>query len=621
MDYMIGCNYWDSENGTDMWAHFSAETIDADFRELYRYGVRYLRVFPNWRDFQPVRTLRAWRGQFGEYVIGENEEEYDTNPDCIDPQQIKNFLTLCDLAKKHGIKLMVSVVTGWMSGRLFVPPALEGLNHITDAESLMFQTKFIHGFVNAVKHHESIVMWDIGNECNCLGQASTRAQAYHWTSTVVNAIRSADPTREITSGMHALDAEEDSGIWIIRDQGELCDYLTPHPYPSPTIGGDVEPYTSFRTTILPSAQLEFYRGISGKPTMIQEQGTFSNSIGNRAMAAQFLRINLLSGLANDSRGYFWWCAQEHTHLSKAPYGWSMMERELGLVFRDRSPKPVALEMKKIQELFAALPALPEKKIDAVCVLSYGQNRWQVGASTYILAKEAGLNIRMRNTDTAIPDAPIYMLPCITGWKVIQKKTYDAILEKVAAGATLYISFNTGHLSDFETVTGLSSDGFRNYTQSKTARFAFGDITYRGTKEILINALDAEVLASNNEDRPVLTVHSYGKGKIYYLSFPLEQIVWDEIDGFDPEKTQAYHKIYREIFKNTDLGHTVTTDCPYLGITEHSLSDTHRIVTVLNYTNRPMTPALSIAEGWKVTTLYGSSEVIDGCDGLILNLEQ
>ncbi len=54
---MVGCNYWASNAGTEMWRNRGEETVDEDFRKLSRYGVKYLRVFPNWRNFQPIVPL------------------------------------------------------------------------------------------------------------------------------------------------------------------------------------------------------------------------------------------------------------------------------------------------------------------------------------------------------------------------------------------------------------------------------------------------------------------------------------------------------------------------------------------------------------------------------------
>ena len=87
-------------------------------------------------------------------------------------------------------------------------------------------------------------------------------------------------------------------------------------------------------TFLPTAQCIFYSGLSGKPAMIQESGTFSQSIGSNTMSGDFMRIQILSSLTHNMGGYFWWCAWEQNHLMKSPYAWSMIERELGRIPRE-----------------------------------------------------------------------------------------------------------------------------------------------------------------------------------------------------------------------------------------------------------------------------------------------
>ena len=298
-DYKIGVNYWDSASGTDMWVKYDHDVAEADLAALAECGVSALRAFPNWRDFQPVQGMYEWRGHFKEYRL--TGDRFPTNEYYIDEEMIAHFLDFCDLAQKYGMSVIVSVVTGWMSGRLFVPPILEGRHIMTDPESLKWQVRFCSGFVGMTKHHPAIIAWELGNECNCLGEADSEASAYLWTYTVRSAISMADPTRPVYSGMHGLGSEENV-IWSIYDQGELTDMLTCHPYPSPTVGGDVDPADTIRTTMIPTAQLVYYSALTGKPAMIEEQGTFTQMCINREGAAKFMRANLFSGWANGSRG-------------------------------------------------------------------------------------------------------------------------------------------------------------------------------------------------------------------------------------------------------------------------------------------------------------------------------
>ena len=144
MKYWIGCNYWGSKHGTDMWRRWDAESVRKDFKVLSENGVEVMRVFPNWREFQPVMSVKAWGGRRAEYLFA--DETRIDNEFGIDYNQMEHFSLMCDFAKEFNIKLVVSIVTGWMSGRLFVPPALEGKNLITDSEALMWAPRPPAGF-------------------------------------------------------------------------------------------------------------------------------------------------------------------------------------------------------------------------------------------------------------------------------------------------------------------------------------------------------------------------------------------------------------------------------------------------------------------------------------------
>ena len=119
--FMIGCNYWDSVHGTDMWKYYDHQVIEEDLKALSENGVKYMRVFPNWRDFQPVYRTYAWRNQPCDYV--DAKERPIGQGDGVDPKMLDNFADFCTVAKKYNINLVVSILTGWMSGRMFFPPA------------------------------------------------------------------------------------------------------------------------------------------------------------------------------------------------------------------------------------------------------------------------------------------------------------------------------------------------------------------------------------------------------------------------------------------------------------------------------------------------------------------
>lgn len=302
-NFWIGVNYWASHAGTDMWRRWDEDSVAQDLAALRDTGATVLRVFPNWRDFQPVTACYGANHQLREYRMPDDAPP--ARPDYLDPVMLQRFARLCELAAQNGLRLIVGLLTGWMSGRLFVPPALAGKNLYTDPEALWLQQLFVQGFVTELAGQPAILAWDLGNECNCMDRAETRAAACHWTATVVQAIRAADASRLVISGMHSLTPE---GVWTLADQGYWTDLLTTHPYPHWVEHADRAPVDHLRTLLHATAQTAYYAGLGHRPCLVEEIGTMGPMLADEEVAANFLRVNLWSNWAHGSPGVLWWCA-------------------------------------------------------------------------------------------------------------------------------------------------------------------------------------------------------------------------------------------------------------------------------------------------------------------------
>ena len=68
-DFKLGCNYWASHAGIEMWKNWDAEQVEKDLAVLSANGVSTMRVFPLWRDFQPVMAVYAQMGDIKEYMM------------------------------------------------------------------------------------------------------------------------------------------------------------------------------------------------------------------------------------------------------------------------------------------------------------------------------------------------------------------------------------------------------------------------------------------------------------------------------------------------------------------------------------------------------------------------
>ena len=185
---------------------------------------------------------------------------------------MQHFADFADLAENYNLRLLVGLVTGWMSGRLFVPPAFEKINVLTDPVAIKWQSRFVRYFVRKLRTHPAILAWDLGNECNVMGTVPSNEAAWVWTAAIVNSIRVEDKSRPIVSGMHSLEPRL-GAPWRIQDQAELTDVLTTHPYPIFTPHCDNDPVNTIRGCLHATAESRYYADIGGKPCLAEELGT------------------------------------------------------------------------------------------------------------------------------------------------------------------------------------------------------------------------------------------------------------------------------------------------------------------------------------------------------------
>ncbi len=97
--------------------------------------------------------------------------------------------------------------------------------------------------------------------------------------------------------------------------------------------------------------------------------------------------------------------------------------------------------------------LPRRTADGVCILTQGQDHWGIAYMTYVLAKQANLTLDFSYCEQELPDSPLYLLPSVTNL-TMSKYSYDRLKQRVAQGATLYLSMDDGFLTEFEELTGL-----------------------------------------------------------------------------------------------------------------------------------------------------------------------
>lgn len=570
MDFILGCNYWASNAGTEMWLLWDEECVRSDLKKLSEYGVTHLRVFPNWRDFQPAVRMYGYQGIKRE-IRHKNGELFD-NEAYLDNTMLERFSRFCDICEEKNIKIIVSLLTGWMSGRLFVPPVLEEKNLYTDSLALKLEMKFIRGFVKRFKNRKCIIAWGLGNECNCLSESDADAAAA-WTGIISNAIKVVDNERPVISDMHGLGIDN---VWKIKDQAEYCDILTTHPYPHfvPHCFGDG--MVSFRTLMHSPCESKYYSDIGGKPCFTEEIGNLGPMTCDEKTAADFLKASAYHSYINNQPGFMWWCACEQSMLKTPPYEWNMMERELGLFDKDGEPKETLKALKEVSNKINSFDfKLSSPKDDVVCITSQSQDNWGISYMSYALARKSGLSLGFAYSEYEIPDAEAYMLPSVSGEEIMPREKYFELKKRVFEGADLYISSDNGFLTEFSELCGLRVlDTRRVKEKSKTEINGYEIDVYYDYKRIL-EPVGAEILACDSEGNPVVSVNKYGKGNVYYVNFPPEKTLLDLSDAFD----YHYDEVFKTIFKSILAKKSIKTWDKYVKISFHNNK-----AVLFNYSN-------------------------------------
>jgi len=599
--FVLGCNYLASNAGTQMWIDWNPEVIEQDFKRLNESGIDVLRIFPIWREFQPITAIRS---RIIEYRFGENPLPDDRFGGAgVSEEMINRMKLLLALGSKYHLKFIVSLLTGHMSGRIFIPPAFDGQNPLTDPEVIQWEIKYIKCLVNELKTQPSIVGWGLGNETNCMAIGDiSRAQAYIWSSIISNTIRSVDNTRPILSDMHGLSPEDS---WSMFDQGEITDILTTHPYPLFTPYCNLDPINTIRPIIHGTAESRWYADLGNKPALVEEMGTLGPMICSNNIAAEYFRTCMFSVWANNCHGAIWWCNSDFTNVKQVPYDLFSTERELGLFKADGSPKPIVEEMKKFKTFYNSFPYpdLAPIKTDAVCILTHEQNQWANAFSSYILSKQAGFNLEYQYCTQKIKEAHLYILPGLGASSAIPNHRMEELLQKVKNGATLYISLDEGLLSDFESIAGLRVV-VREASYNTTSFSVNGSkLTIPANIHYQIENIGAKIISADANGNPVFSVNSYGKGKIYLLLLPLENYLSNTSGCFNSSQSSPYWKIYSEIGKDVLASHIISKNQPLLAITEHAVEQDKCIAIIINMSPNTVSDKLSIMKGWTVNKTY------------------
>lgn len=571
MAFLTGVNYWASNAGMHTFKDFNEQVIDKDFEFLSKHGVDTVRVFPLWPDFQPIENSRAKTTTFPIRVNGA-PVEYLKYKSGLSEDACDKFSKLLALAKKHNLKVIVALLTGWMSGKKFVPEAIGELNPITDKKAIVLECAFIEDFVKVFKDSKQIIAWELGNECNALSLESPRADNDLWVQTVSQAIRLADPTRPIFAGMHGLSA---NGNWSLQTLARFTDMQTTHPYPLFTPFCSKEEITTMRASLHASAESEYYASISKKPCLVEEIGTLGPMVISGEKSGNYVEKAYATSFASGTTGFLWWCAFDQDKLDFAPYDTFAIEQNLGIAYDNETPKPLLLKLNETANFFKALPNLPAPEKDVTVILSNEQDEWKTAYGAYVLALQSGHTATFTFENQELPKSKNYVLASITSQTGIPSILVKQLVKEVENGANLLITYNGGYLSSFEKLTGLEVQGRTELPHTLNFTVDGKAVEISTQAKLLLKPTTAKVVVENDSD-VILTENCLGKGKVYFFNAPLENAF---SETFYPQDTNLY-TVYEKTFENKLK---ISTTNSKVAVFSYDLNGKHGAILV-NFSN-------------------------------------
>ena len=587
----LGVNYWASHAAVEMWRRWDAAEVEKDFVALKAYGLTLLRVFPNWRDFQPIVEVHSNSDGFDkprETHITTTEVPRPDTPEGyagVDSVMMDRFDEFCDLAEKHGLRFVVCIMTGQMTSRLFVPPALERMNLYADPYALKWEGRFYEYFVRRFRSRRCIVAWETGNETRILSTVEHEAQAEAWLRYTHSIIRLNDPTRPVIGpdGVHITDRHP----WSIDAIAAQSDVTTVHPYYFRSAFGEMGGY-EYMSRI--PAECRAVADLSGRPAFVEEHNVRRSDMGRGARLEDYARALIWNLWATDCRGLLWWCAFDQTGTVMSPYNNSYPCQELGVLTRDRRPVGNALASKRFSDFLVGLDfrSLPAAKPDAVFFVSE-----KTLVPAYALARRAGIIPAFQSPEHPVPDADCYFFPDCADRGNLPHHRWEVLKGKVRDGATLYLSWHTTYLTEIEEVFGVRTECLRPC--DRAAEIDCGDfrLTVPRTEETVFSATTAEVIARDQEGDPVLFRNRYGKGTAWLL-----------VTAPEGEATHALYTndAYRLYAKVCPVKRLVSVPSPSVSVSDHFAADGKAYAVLVNNDLKAFEGSVTVAAGWRIVSV-------------------
>ena len=358
--FTLGVNYWPRRKAMYWWNNFDAGEVREEFGVIRELGLKVVRLFLLWDDFQP-------------------------EPDSVSKEALAHLSTVADIAGDNDLSLDVTFFTGHMSGPNWSPRWLLGgtdhpykdpfgflreilsegkptpqgyYNMFHHEEAIKAERLLLKTVVERLKDHKAIWLWNLANEPDLFAWPLTSDDGAAWVKQMVDLIKSIDPNHPVTIGLHSAELHFDTGLRIDKIY-KHTDIAVMHSYPMYTpwarqpLDPDFVPFTCALTAALAGRPIlmEEFGGPTAQPGQPSHMMKWTETNGREReqfMAseeefAEFIALTLPRLQATGATGAMIWCYADYVPelWDLPPCNNSQHERFFGLVRADGSPKPHA----------------------------------------------------------------------------------------------------------------------------------------------------------------------------------------------------------------------------------------------------------------------------------------
>ena len=528
----VGVNFWSRTGGPRMWGErYSPEIVRSELDVLAEHGCNVTRSFCYWPDFMPA-------------------------PERLDPAPLERYRDFLQAHRDRGMTTIPTFIVGHMSGQNWDPAWRGDRDLYRDAWLLGQQAWFVEQVARRFASDPAVSGWLLTNEMPIYGGSGSTDDVTTWARILMNALRAAGAEQPASVGDGAWGIEvtgRDNGF-SVRRLAPLVDFLGPHVYPMSD--DPVRHHSIAALTCLLAGAFE-------RPVVLEEFGV-SSDFASGENAAHYYRQVLHSTLLAGAEGWIAWNNCDFDDLAgEDPYRHHPFELHFGLTDRAGAPKPALAELARFSALVDELGAVARAPRSAPAharivlpehferVLPFASDADRddirdVVLQAYAAGREADLRLGIaRERDGLDTSTALYLLPST---KLLTAPGMATLRERVAAGATLYLSYFAGGtatqrgpwLYGLEETFGIRhtlryglSEPVEGDELILTFRRPFGPIaegeqltfavngTPSGRSRLPVEVLDAEVVAVDGHGRPALVSRASGAGTAVLCTYPLE----------------------------------------------------------------------------------------------------